>query len=200
MRTISTFPFNIKSFYLIMRGIVYGILSNRSTSTNITSMISSAITRGRMAGLKGPMSTTSNINWVSVAGLKIPMSSSLITPKTLQCLLICKFHCYYDGGRNNRWSHDINIIDFHHHPFWKTVDPLIQFVPLSWCDEWLQGNELCQDLGINYFRYQVLMISGTGRLGWVCIYDWNATRWSSYCWFCGIAALVGYINKFKNSK
>ena len=59
MRPLSTSHFNINSCSIIGRGRVDGLLGPRPTSTNITNMIISAVTSGRVAGLKIPMSTSS---------------------------------------------------------------------------------------------------------------------------------------------
>ena len=75
MRPISTSPFNIKYCSPIERGRVSGVLWPRSTSTNISYMI----TIGRVDGLKIPMSTTSVITGGRVDGFKRPMPTSSLT-------------------------------------------------------------------------------------------------------------------------
>ena len=96
LMSISTSPFNVNSYYPIARGRVDGLLWTRSTSINITSVITrgivagqnwppsttSAIARGRVSGLLRPMPTTfttSKITWVIMAGIKRPMPTIFLT-------------------------------------------------------------------------------------------------------------------------
>ena len=80
MRTIFISNFNINSCYPIARGRLAGILWPRSNFTNI----SSAITRGKLAGLKRPTFSKSTITWGRVAGLKRPMPTTFLTRRRLR--------------------------------------------------------------------------------------------------------------------
>ena len=91
MRPISTSTFNINYCSLIAIGIVDGLLWPRSTSTNITTMISFAIICGRLAGLKRTMSTTSSIAWGIVSGLKRYISTYFFTQRHLNTFLSVNF-------------------------------------------------------------------------------------------------------------
>ena len=71
-RLISAYPFKIKSCYLIARGILAGILWPRSTSINLFY----TITRGRVSSHTWPTSTTSAMTWGKVAGIKRPMPTT----------------------------------------------------------------------------------------------------------------------------
>ena len=72
MRTIFISNFNINSCYPIARGILAGILWPRSTSINLFY----TITRGRVSSHTWPMSTTSAMTWGKVAGIKRPMPTT----------------------------------------------------------------------------------------------------------------------------
>ena len=108
MIPISTSPFNINSCFLIVRGIVAGILWTRSTSINISSaimrvtvtgqtwhtFITSAITWGRLGVPLRPMTMTfaaSAINWVIVYGIKRPMSATFLSQRHLHIFIFRNF-------------------------------------------------------------------------------------------------------------
>ena len=173
-----------KLLFHYYEGIVAGLLWPRSTSTNITTMITSAITRGRVVGLKRPMSTSSvtqihyktfdirNFIYVMIvgiimAGLMIQISYTSIT-----------------SHRESTFLTD-------------RVGPAL-LVP--WTDS---VNKLHWGLNLHCVRLQVSMVLGTVRhqgsgvqFSQVRFHHcyWNDTQWSSALWFCGILAGRGYIN------
>ena len=76
-RPISTSPLNINYCSLAARGRVAGLLWPRSTSINISYII----TIWRVGGHTWPTSTTSAIPWFKVAALLRPMNRTIMTSK-----------------------------------------------------------------------------------------------------------------------
>ena len=135
LKPISTSPANIKYCSMIEKGIVDGILRFISTSTIITNLITTMIKytiyRGRVAGLKRHISTSSITrrhfktlvirNNVTVtmmegrmAGLLRPIPKTYITTN-IKFICLAAVVC--------------NLVDY----------PLIGIVPLSWYSQWHQG-------------------------------------------------------------
>ena len=86
LRPIYTSLFNINSCLLILRWILAGLLWPRSTYINISFMIM----RKRVAGQSWPTSTTSEITRGEVAGILIPISTTFV-PSSINWLIVSGF-------------------------------------------------------------------------------------------------------------
>ena len=143
MRPIYTSSFNIK-YSTFVRGRVAGLLWPISTSTNITTMITYNITRGRVAGCKILMS----MSFISQRNFKTFFFKSFIAVTTTRGRM---------DGLMQTISYSSSTTHIEKTCSADQVGPAL----LVWLMD--SGNELRQYQSINCVRFQVLLMSVTGR-------------------------------------